>query len=129
MKTAALCIAAEFERPYLEEWWSWHHSLGFDDIHVITNNWTLDIPAPSFVHSFRVDGQVVQLPAYNAWLQKFKEKYDWLLVIDVDEFLWMPDDLKTYLELHQKDYCIGVPWVHFGDGFSKETSGSVIQRF
>lgn len=49
MKTAILCIAAEFERPYLEEWWAWHHNIGFDDIWVLTNNWTLDIPAPSYV--------------------------------------------------------------------------------
>lgn len=49
MKTATLCIAAEFERPYLEEWWAWHKKLGFDEIWTITNNWSIDFPAPSYV--------------------------------------------------------------------------------
>lgn len=133
MKTATLCIAAEFERPYLEEWWAWHHNIGFDDIWVLTNNWTLDIPAPSYVQTSRVDGETMQLAAYNWWASRFQHMYDWVLAIDVDEFLYLPDrDIKKLLKKASKEQvpAVGFNWVHFGDGGEgTPSSGSVVQRF
>ena len=58
MKNAVLAIAAEFERPYIYEWAAWHHSLGFDDIWIVTNNWDLDSPVPVYVKTYRRDGKV-----------------------------------------------------------------------
>lgn len=41
MKTCTIGIAGPFEEPYLEEWISWHKMIGFDDIVIVTNNWSL----------------------------------------------------------------------------------------
>lgn len=133
MKTATLCIAAEFERPYLEEWWAWHKKLGFDEIWTITNNWSIDFPAPSYVQTARIDGQVQQLNAYNQWAARFQHMYDWVLVIDVDEFLYLPSgDIHQLLEkASQLEVpAVGFNWVNFGDGGpGTPTSGSVVKRF
>lgn len=131
MKTAVLCIAAEFERPYLQEWADWHHNIGFDDIWIITNNWDLskELYAP-WIKTARIDGQVKQLQAYNDWLYSLRTQYDWALVVDVDEFLYLPTPLEEYLNANSSAYCLGIPWVQFGDGGpNTPTKGSVVKRF
>lgn len=129
MKTCVLAIAAEFEKPYIDEWAGWHWQLGFDDIWVVTNNWDME-GGEDYLKTYRRDGKVIQLQVYNEWFEKHKNDYDWVLVCDLDEFLYIPGDLKAFLEDHAKDYCLGVPWVHFGDGGQgTPTEGSVIDRF
>lgn len=59
--------------------------------------------------------------------------YDWVLAIDVDEFLYLPDrDIKKLLKKASKEQvpAVGFNWVHFGDGGEgTPSSGSVVQRF
>ena len=130
MKKCVLAIAAEFEKPYWREWAEWHYNAGFDDIWIVTNNWDLDAPIPSYVKTYRRDGQVMQLKVYNEWLAVHRLEYDFAMFCDIDEFLYLPTNAEDYLSLHTDDYCLGIPWVHFGDGGpGTPTSGSVVQRF
>lgn len=131
MKTCVLAIAAEFEKPYWREWAKWHHDIGFDDIWIVTNNWELDDPIPDYVKTYRRDGETMQLNVYNEWMEHEAKNYDWAFVCDIDEFLYMPFDMKDWL-LEQTKVChaIGIPWIHFGDGGpDTPTSGSVVDRF
>lgn len=66
MKTCCMMIAGPFEKDYWREWARWHRALGFDDIVVIANNWSLagDKTMP-YVKTARIDGQKMQLAAYN----------------------------------------------------------------
>ena len=130
MKKCVLGIAAEFEKPYWREWAEWHHNLGFDDIWIITNDWNLDDPIPDYVKTYRRDGKVIQLKSYNEWMLNHRKEYEWALVCDIDEFLYMPVDLGKWLNDRQAVCSLGIPWIHFGDGGKDTpTSGSVIERF
>lgn len=41
MTASILAIAAEFEKPYLDEWIAWHlDAVKYDKIYLISNNWT-----------------------------------------------------------------------------------------
>ena len=132
MKTCVMAIAAEFEEPYLLEWVDWHKRLGFDDIWVVTNNWDWYVP-PKGVKTYRRDGKVIQLAVYNEWMWNHRWEYDWVLVCDIDEFLYCPTDVKAWLEEADDAIQLAVPWVHFGDGSDGKTKtppeGSVIDRF
>lgn len=134
MKIVVVCIAAEFEKPYLLEWAEWHHSIGFDEVFVMSNNWSVpeEIKQIPFIKTARVDGMKMQLPAYTMFAAQYMNAYDWAFFLDVDEFIYVPskdiEDLLSKAEsLHQCQMSLS--WMLFGDGGCKDTSGSVVQRF
>ena len=49
MRTALVAIACN-EDHYLREWFSYHHTIGFDDIYVYQNNWHFKEEVPGYVH-------------------------------------------------------------------------------
>lgn len=87
MKIAAICIAKD-EDDYIEEWIKYHLKLGFDDIFIYENNWRHSFQAQyKNVHFIAYDGVVMQLKAYNSFIQVFGNSFDWAAFIDVDEFV------------------------------------------
>lgn len=89
VRTAVVCIAKD-EDLYLPEWLDYHLRLGFDDAYVYMNDWRYtgrvpDIPGHS-VTTVEFDGRKRQLAAYNDFIARFSDKYDWVAFIDVDEY-------------------------------------------
>lgn len=86
-----MMIAGPFEKDYVEEWAAWHHDIcRFDHIYVISNNWDYT-PEKDYVETIRLDGQKLQLNAYNWFGNDHINDYDWVMVMDGDEFLYLPD--------------------------------------
>lgn len=115
----ALCCIAKDEDRYIDEWIQYHLRLGFDTIFVFRDNW--DWQGRSKYNQGVVSGNAVrgenpQVPTYNYFLSTYGEYYEWVLFIDVDEFLVLKkhDNVKSYLEAHSGDESIGVNWVLFG---------------
>ena len=132
MRTALVAIACN-EDHYLREWFTYHHNIGFDDIYVYENNWHFKEEVPDYVHLIDFPGMCQQIPAYNDFISKFSEDYDWALFIDVDEF-FVPNQFKDAKEAlaHYKDYYgVAFNWKLFGsNGHDKaDYSKGVIQRF
>ena len=73
-----------------------------------------------------------QVELYNRWLPEAK-KFDWVIVVDMDEFIYARNGFKTikeYLETVNKDiYKIEIPWKLFGSSGFKIQPDSVIQNF
>lgn len=133
MKTCCMMVAGPFEKDYWREWAKWHHSLGFDDIVIVTNNWKLDRDSSMpYVKSARLDGQKTQLKTYNQFAFDCIREYDWAMILDGDEFLHVPLDIKTYFKEAENEGFpqVSFQWMLFGDGGpGVPESGSVVQRF
>ena len=131
MKVALVCIAKN-EDNYIQEWIDYHKKLGYDDIFIYQNNWRYQIEEPNVI-KIEYDGEVRQVSAYNDFIQKNKNEYEWASFFDVDEFLVLKKhkNIKEFIQDYQDFDGIGVNWVLFGDnnltGVTDEYS--VIKRF
>ena len=76
--------------------------------------------------------QGAQIELYNRLLPEAK-KFDWVMVVDLDEFMYARHGFKTikeYLKTVNKNiYKIRVPWKMFGSSGLKKQPDSVIQHF
>lgn len=100
----ALCCIAKCENLYLYEWVNHHLNIGFDHIYIYDNNDTdgercedvvgKENPNVTVLKYFigkKQKGCETQIAAYNDFYQRFGGKYDWVLYLDVDEFLVIND--------------------------------------
>lgn len=145
MRIGIMAVASPLEIPYIDEWISWHRGLGIDEFFLCLNDWSendrVELTkviwkhlADKCVHTFIMDGTLVQLPAYNQMLETAKSyDIDWLAAIDIDEFIKIRSDRKIgdILEEHTNDISIGVNWRLYGNNGHDELNGdySVLRRF
>lgn len=107
MKTAILGIIYN-EHPYIQEWIEYHLQLGFDDIFLI-EDYNSDSHAyllqnyTEHVHLLNVDSfnplckhifSVKCEHCFNKVINSLKGQYDWVLKLDVDEFLEFDEDIS-----------------------------------
>ena len=134
LKTAVVAIMADYERPYLIEWVNYNKILGFDDIYIYENNCDFsDMKLPDFVHLIPYPGIGVQLKAYNDWIDKYRNKYDWVAFIDADEFIVLKKhaDINKFLNDYLNVPALGLNWVLFGSKETEAYKGTkmIIDRF
>jgi hypothetical protein len=117
MKTA-ICVLIKNEQDYLDEWLEHHLKLGINEIFLYEDygsNSHLDIVKPygNRVHlnsidiifnSPNIDENVikteerVQIQLFKYFPKIFKEKFDWVLFNDLDEFLILKQPLNVLLD-------------------------------
>lgn len=118
MKTAIIAIAKN-EQLYIKEWLDYHFNLGFDTIIVADNDDTL------VLSGFASDRVIiedytgiakVQSKAYTELFEKYRYQFDWIMFIDIDEFLVIEEgNVKDYLSSFPNDYIIRLNMKHFTD--------------
>jgi hypothetical protein len=131
MKVALVCIAKN-EDFYIEEWIRYHLRIGFDTVFVYENNWRC-----SFSHSNIIkipfDGETKQVEAYNNFIKKYHDEYQWAAFFDVDEFLVLKKhkNIKEFINDYNYANGIAVNWVLFGNNGIDKINGeySVLKRF
>jgi len=133
MKISLVCIAKN-EDNYIKEWVDYHKKLGFDNIFIYENNWVCNI-SDDIVIKIKFDGETKQIDAYNNFIKKFKQDYDWVVFVDVDEFIVLKKhkNIKDFIkEYGDVEYGIAVNWVLFGNNNHetvKNNDYSVLNRF
>ena len=142
MKIAAVAIAKN-EDFYIHEWIKYYLKLGFDDIFIYENDWrhsSIDLYAGVVevygynVHFIPFDGHVMQLKAYNTFINEHGNEFDWAAFVDIDEFIVnnTSSSLKDVLERLQQFPQIGINWRLMGSNglHSYDTfTSSVVKRF
>lgn len=123
MKTA-ICVLAKDEDQYIEEWLEYHFKLGIDDIFVIQHdNWHYAGRHFSGLHLSSVCHNTRQEEALNECLFRIKDDFDWILFIDVDEFIVLKNgdnDIKTFLSRYDDYSGVCFNWRLYGDSRSSE---------
>ena len=121
MKIAIIAIAKN-EELYINEWINYHLNLGFDNIIICDNDDELILPSIVTDNRVIIEDYTgiygVQQMAYQQSFRKYKEQYDWILLIDIDEFLVLDKhkDVKEFLSSFDDNVdCIKLCWKHFTD--------------
>jgi hypothetical protein len=117
MKVGIIAIA-KCENLYLKEWIDYHLGLGFDQIIIGLNDDEFKPPVinPRVRYENWAGVSPLQVKAYTAMYKKFQHYFDWLLFIDIDEFLVLEKEMnvKDFLKDFKND-IIRVSSKHFTD--------------
>ncbi|MGC6327992.1 glycosyltransferase family 92 protein [Rhizorhabdus sp. FW153] len=128
------------EAPYLAEWLEYHMLQGVEHVYIYDNG-SSDRPL-DVLDDYIVQGRVTflswpefpgQLSAYSHAMNIFGRDTDWMMVIDVDEFVQSTagqniiDVLSTIGD--NADQLL-LAWIHFGSsGHEEKPEGLVVENF
>lgn len=131
-----IITSAKFEECYIEEWVQYHLNIGFDKI-IINDNNPKDYPynPKDILKKYIDNGQVIVERYYDSfeiptnldfpdddiwkiytWLyNKYKDKFDWVAKLDIDEYLKIPEtnnDIKSFLSQSKFNNVLSIviPW-------------------
>lgn len=140
----ALCAMAKCENLYINEWCEYHLALGFDHIYIYDNNEPdgeriTDVINDEHISVVDYRGKhqascETQVKAYNDCYSKCSGKYDWIMFIDIDEFLTLPgwESIKDFLgqDCFSNANAIRFHWKCYSDsGNLKYEDKPVLERF
>lgn len=131
MKTTICCIAKNEDR-YIHEWIAYHLKLGFDKIYIYCHDWVCSVINSDKVSTINLPSgtKSPQMPIYNLFLNTSGREYDWVMFLDVDEFLVLKKHNTVQEFLKGRTESFGVNWVLFGDNFlDDDGSDGVLRRF
>lgn len=134
MRVGIIAIARN-EDLYLEEWINWHLGLGFDTIIIGLNDDEFKplITNPRVIYEDYTGVEKVQSLAYTELYEKYRGQFDWLLFIDIDEFLMLDEHNASIAEFLDGFDCdvVRISCKHFSDGDMLDTDGDfrVVERF
>ena len=132
-----VCIAAMFqnESRFLKEWIDYHQSVGVKQFILYNNNSTddyleilapyisssnvilIDWPSEHEANDFIHHNFEVQIGAYNHALEFVRGKYEWLALIDIDEYI-VPVNESTIIKTLKKHFSrfagLSINWQCYG---------------
>lgn len=134
---AVICAIVLDEERILDEWIIYHRFLGFGAIYLYDNSPLFNLrnwpdKYPGFLHVIHIPGRVMQLSAYNHFLNVHSPQYTWCAFIDVDEFIVLKKhkNIKELLLEHCKEGALTLNWYMFGSsGKTHYDDRPVTERF
>jgi hypothetical protein len=134
-----LAIGAVFknESHVLKEWLDYYLKAGVEHFYLVNNNSTDDYGPILKFHADRVTlfhdtRHPCQLQAYNELILPASQKEaEWLLVVDLDEFVYNPQGspISTVLERYRHFGGVSSPWIFFGSNQHDSQPISIISGF
>ena len=146
----AICVPIKNETNYLKEWLDWHFGLGITDIYLyeddnsdshldIINQYSnayFDKISRVLSEEYPADfqfskcGSWKQNYLYEGFFSYFKDKYDWILMIDIDEFLIIKKPLQEILNNFKNNIAIKFKWrIMTANGHIKKPVGKVMDNY
>ena len=128
MKTL-LCAVGRLENRYIREWVEYHKKLGFTNICLCDNNRDGEEYFEEVIGDYIKDGFVIlkdyrnkenfQHECYRECYFEYESEYDWIAILDVDEFLTFINHSTIDEYLGQEKFndfdMIHVNWMGYGD--------------
>lgn len=139
----AIATCARWEADNIVEWVLYHRSIGFDHFYIYCNDddpvelfdrllpFTMpSTPLVTFRH-FSIQGQQSQMLQH--FLRHYVHECDWIMFLDVDEFLNLPRHTSIgafLLDMPAESQLIYFNWIFFGNsGFSRNAPGSTLLNY
>ena len=123
---AVICAIELDEDKVLDEWIIYHRSLGFSTIYLYDNSSMFNLKEwpnryPGFLKVIHIQGRVMQLTAYNHFLQNIGKMHTWSAFIDADEFIVLKKhrNIVDMLREYCKDGALTLNWYMFGSSGKK----------
>lgn len=126
-----LCCIGRLENKYIREFVEFYKKIGVTNICLYDNNRDGEDDFHDVIGDYIDDGFVilkdyrnlsypVQLKAYTECYFEYRNRYDWFLFFDIDEFLFLKKDkdLSSWLsnDMFRNFNTIHVNWKLYGDG-------------
>lgn len=139
-----LCCIARLEHDYIKEFVEHYLNIGVTKI-ILFDNGQGDEPKFDGVLSEYTDKNLVkiisyrdrklcQLDSYNEFYKTYSDEFDWCIVCDCDEFLYLKEDKDLSSYLNRKEFdnkqVILPNWLIYGDnGHIAKESNAIVSRF
>lgn len=131
----ALCLFCKDENEYLDEWITYHLSIGVEHIFIYDNMSKKPIKksVDKFIKLGKVSVELVtddkqgrHCRVFNKCINDNGDKYKWIGFIDTDEFIVLKNNksLASFLKDYENFAALGVYWLCFGSNqkISKQKS-------
>lgn len=151
MKTA-ICVIIKDEHQYLKEWLDYHLNLGIDEIFLYEDYGSkshFDIVQPYgnkvhldsidvifhtgnfiFINKYNRNGSLNQEKLFDWFPEVYRDKFDWVLFNDIDEFLILKQPLHDLLNEYNDKSAIYLQWKYYGaSGHINKPEGNVMDNF
>lgn len=142
----AVVAIARLENDYINEWCKHHIKLGFEHIYIYDNSYdnekhidkVIDGSIKNYVTCIPAfNEESYQFKAYNDSYKKFSHLYDYMLYVDIDEFLILNkhntiSEYILFLKKSQDDFeAVRINWKIFDDNnsISRDINESVVSFF
>lgn len=140
-----ICSIIKNEQNYLSEWISHHFNLGFKKIFLFEDRGSIphhnvvgddpnviltSLEEEKFDFLF-IDNTRKQTTLYNWFINEYYDKYDWVLFIDIDEFVNIesPNTLDTILQNKIDFSSFKIYWRMFNANGNVEKQNNVINTY
>ena len=142
-KTVAIVAIARLENDYINEWVGHHLDIGVNHIYVYDNSSSEEEKLHNRIYEKYLDNVTVipaydkvqyQMPAYKNAYRRFGNLYDYLIYIDLDEYIMLQQDktIQEFLDRLPEDCeCYRMNWLIYGDNgiVNRDVSSSMVNDF
>lgn len=139
MKICIVCVAKN-ENKYINEWIDHHLNIGIDHIYVCDNNDRNGESVKDVINNKKVtilnykNINDIQPKAYTECFFLYRKQYDWIIFIDIDEFIMLDDkynNIKEFLNesMFDKVDIIRLHWKLYSGKTEKNNTYNVVERF
>lgn len=140
----AVAAIAKNEGDYIEEWINFYVKQGVSHFLIYDNDSTDNMHEvlEPFIKSglvtyTKLPGKMRQYDAYNIAINKYKNKFRYIAVLDCDEFLFclepgrnLYEFIDEFMRAHPNAGGLGVNWLIFGSsGHETKPEGGVLKNF
>ena len=142
----ALCVQVKLENNYIREWIEYHQKLGFDNIIIYDNNDAQGEKLEDVINDYIKSNYVIidnshmnlkfiQIDSYNKCINTYRNNYDWMCFIDLDEYIYIQNfnTIQEFLLSNHKFEnfdSIALQWVTYKDnGYIEVSSHNVLKNF
>lgn len=136
MKIAIVAIAKN-ENLYVNEWIDFHLNLGFDNIIICDNNDEDGERLSQVIDNDRViikdyiGVKMVQPIAYTDMFKEYRNQYNWICFIDIDEYIFLDEkyngNIKNFIKIRDEMCknlsCIKLCWKIYTDENNLDAGG------
>lgn len=135
----SVCSVVKNEAPYIKEWLDYHILVGVKRFYIYGNASTdslKDVLKPYIKQGVVVykhySKEIEQVQAYNECIENYKDKTEWLAVIDTDEFIIPMKNatIPEFLNEYKKYPGIGINCINYdSDGHKSKPQGGVLENY
>ena len=135
---SALCCIIKDEN-YLEQFIIYYHLIGVEHFYIYDNQSKIPIIKrlnhyffKNICTIFEIKGNCQQMNAYNHCISYTKNRVNWLLILDGDEFIYLKKhkNINQFLDDYKDYYALGLNWLMFGSSFhEKKQKGLIIDKY
>ena len=126
------------EKPYLKEWLEYHMLQGVEHFYLCDNDSTDN--TKEYLEPYIKKGVITYIPlpgknqqkvCYDKIVKEYKEKTEWLAIIDLDEYMVPLEkkDMKSFLKEFSDVSEVSLHWMNYGDSGAFKRSGGLLTEF